>query len=516
MMHHNNNNDDFKIADQVNLDMNDCTSYNYNNQTSSLKNDKNEELVLSKHSFNDFEYWNRSMSNMNCDINDLETKLDNNNAHLSTSSLSESLVNAYYSRKCLSNDFDNSSDDDSNKIDNTVTTTYLIWDFATNSFIEDKTKLNDLKSDESDNKQTNNVLLTSPNASTSNLITTTRFLHTNSPNNSNLTSFNQQTNINVSQTQTLTPSFNNITNKTKNELNSLSPSISVNSRSRNNSLSSNSSTSVVSKLKSWIGGGGGGSGSAGGSSSISSENNKKPQLSNNSDSIIKPTSSIVSNTLPFNPPLSVDLTRKLKRPTNLPPLLEYNNAKVFQGSLLEDWLMQTLDDYISNSLLNNNNNNTSLLTAAAANQIDITKSEHSLPGTFDGTPPASVRTSILIEVNDEDDLNTDSTKTNKNKLNSESYKAAIQSSHSNIYSSSDINDIQYNNNQNVFLSSSYIGGKRQEANFYVQQVLTDLIALGVLEYESGFENAINKTFKSKSDYVWGKQFVLDGKSYDKI
>jgi len=474
MMHHNNNNDDFKIADQVNLDMNDCTSYNYNNQTSSLKNDKNEELVLSKHSFNDFEYWNRSMSNMNCDINDLETKLDNNNAHLSTSSLSESLVNAYYSRKCLSNDFDNSSDDDSNKIDNTVTTTYLIWDFATNSFIEDKTKLNDLKSDESDNKQTNNVLLTSPNASTSNLITTTRFLHTNSPNNSNLTSFNQQTNINVSQTQTLTPSFNNITNKTKNELNSLSPSISVNSRSRNNSLSSNSSTSVVSKLKSWIGGGGGGSGSAGGSSSISSENNKKPQLSNNSDSIIKPTSSIVSNTLPF-----------------------------------------TLDDYISNSLLNNNNN-TSLLTAAAANQIDITKSEHSLPGTFDGTPPASVRTSILIEVNDEDDLNTDSTKTNKNKLNSESYKAAIQSSHSNIYSSSDINDIQYNNNQNVFLSSSYIGGKRQEANFYVQQVLTDLIALGVLEYESGFENAINKTFKSKSDYVWGKQFVLDGKSYDKI
>ncbi len=50
--------------------------------------------------------------------------------------------------------------------------------------------------------------------------------------------------------------------------------------------------------------------------------------------------------------------------------------------------------------------------------------------------------------------------------------------------------------------------KRQEANFYVQQLLTDLIALGVLEYESGFENAINKTFKPKSDYVWARFFAI--------
>lgn len=48
--------------------------------------------------------------------------------------------------------------------------------------------------------------------------------------------------------------------------------------------------------------------------------------------------------------------------------------------------------------------------------------------------------------------------------------------------------------QNEGIQSQLIA-KRQEAKFYVQQVLTDLIALGVLEYDSGFENAINKTFK---------------------
>ena len=225
----------------------------------------------------------------------------------------------------------------------------------------------------------------------------------------------------------------------------------------------------------------------------------------------------------FNPPLSIDLTRKLKRPTNAPPALEYSNGKIFQGSLLEDWLMQTLDDYISNSL-------TQQSLIALANPMEITRSEHSLTGggTFEATPPTSVRTSILIEANDEEENDTDSmnygnklhqTTTSrtaaKNKLNSESYKAAIQGSQTNMFSydspsiSIPTNDLQYYHNVNN--TTSYIGGKRQEANFYVQQILTDLIAIGVLEYESGFENAINKTFKSKSDYVWGKHFALDGK-----
>lgn len=44
--------------------------------------------------------------------------------------------------------------------------------------------------------------------------------------------------------------------------------------------------------------------------------------------------------------------------------------------------------------------------------------------------------------------------------------------------------------------------KRQEANFYVQQILTDLLAIGVLEYESGFDNAINRTYKVQFKFVW--------------
>jgi hypothetical protein len=45
------------------------------------------------------------------------------------------------------------------------------------------------------------------------------------------------------------------------------------------------------------------------------------------------------------------------------------------------------------------------------------------------------------------------------------------------------------------LNQAHLIYKRQEANYYVQQILTNLLAIGVLEYESGFENAINKTFK---------------------
>lgn len=42
--------------------------------------------------------------------------------------------------------------------------------------------------------------------------------------------------------------------------------------------------------------------------------------------------------------------------------------------------------------------------------------------------------------------------------------------------------------------------KRQEANYYVQQILTDLLAIGVLEYESGFDNAINRTYKVRKAF----------------
>ena len=50
----------------------------------------------------------------------------------------------------------------------------------------------------------------------------------------------------------------------------------------------------------------------------------------------------------FNPPLSIDFVCKLKRPFNIPASLEYSCNQVFQGSLLEDWLMQSLDDHLNN------------------------------------------------------------------------------------------------------------------------------------------------------------------------
>ena len=37
--------------------------------------------------------------------------------------------------------------------------------------------------------------------------------------------------------------------------------------------------------------------------------------------------------------------------------------------------------------------------------------------------------------------------------------------------------------------------KKQEITFIIEQILTNLLACGVLEFANGFENAINKIFK---------------------
>ena len=70
-----------------------------------------------------------------------------------------------------------------------------------------------------------------------------------------------------------------------------------------------------------------------------------PSLRNNSLTSIQ-----ALNQTNFNPPLSIDFVCKLKRPTSLPNALEYNNNQTFQGTLLEDWLMQSLDDHLANQL----------------------------------------------------------------------------------------------------------------------------------------------------------------------
>ena len=118
-----------------------------------------------------------------------------------------------------------------------------------------------------------------------------------------------------------------------------------------------------------------------------------------------------------------------------------------------------------------------------ANAVNVCKSNHSFPGTQEITPTTSVISMNEAFICEDDD-------SRPPKLASESYKQAVQSGVDGMISMSAKSEVA-----EVGASNQVLGFKRQEAKFYVQQVLTDLIALGVLEYDSGFENAINKTFK---------------------
>ena len=263
------------------------------------------------------------------------------------------------------------------------------------------------------------------------------------------------------------------------------------------------------------------------------------------------TNSITSNQnqpttdLAYNLPLSIEFLRKLKRPTNIPYHLEYSNGQVFQGSLLEDWLMQSLEDHINNSCINLTNTTNSMalntnrhhvkcVPVTAEQRESITEEPTlNIPGLIT-TPSTATNsaTSLVIEItsstanqneyeitNEQNSAVVISHDYSENKndakrtLNSDSYKAAI-SNLCDRNSVASLNELCATPNAaNVTTSSSSITSnseqmsnsvnqlqvnliyKRQEANYYVQQILTNLLAIGVLEYESGFENAINKTFK---------------------
>jgi hypothetical protein len=126
------------------------------------------------------------------------------------------------------------------------------------------------------------------------------------------------------------------------------------------------------------------------------------------------------------------------------------------------------------------------------------------------TPAASATaTATTLSLGEEDQDYQKQQHESVKKLHSDSYEAAIQNLCDNGSSSSIICGANnYNNNEQQKSSPNLIVDvdlnqeanlnllyKKQEANFYIQQFLTNLLALGVLEYESGFENAINKTFK---------------------
>lgn len=260
---------------------------------------------------------------------------------------------------------------------------------------------------------------------------------------------------------------------------------------------------------------------------------------NNNSSIVNAS----GTDLGYNLPLSIEFLRKLKRPTNIPSQLEYTNGQAFQGSQLEDWLMQSLEEHINTYCSNQRANNKSSAVLSQRNsylpstrpQTDIVTTEEqtlSVPGLIT-TPSTATNsaTSLVIEITNANpngtnennvvahefiDPNTilpvsesehfgrDQSGVMMRRLNSDSYKAAM----CNFYDTS-APDLTTPAIENLSTSSSALKSgsneqqqyqanliyKRQEANFYVQQILTNLLAIGVLEYESGFENAINKTFK---------------------
>jgi hypothetical protein len=280
-----------------------------------------------------------------------------------------------------------------------------------------------------------------------------------------------------------------------------------------------------------VGLGSGGNGNGNGEAQTLTSPNNQNQMSN------------------FFPPLSIDFVCKLKRPTHMPIALEFNRNQTFQGTLLEDWLMQSLDDHLANQqqFFNANKHNYLSVDASTNTNTDMLNSSNSkklisnsvtslLPDnnqcgiSVQSTATNSATSLVVVDtlsysyipnassthdieneyVNEqENQQQLDKMSSFYKNLNSDSYKIAIE----NTNESSDLLDlidtnnnssnknaiqtlpnINNNNNQNLNASSSY-GYKRQEANFYVQQILTNLLALGVLEFESGFENAINKTFK---------------------
>ncbi len=77
-------------------------------------------------------------------------------------------------------------------------------------------------------------------------------------------------------------------------------------------------------------------------------------------------------------------------------------------------------------------------------------------------------------------------------VNSTSSIASVVTATTNTTDSSkSTTDEQLNNNTTL---NDY-DLKRHEITFVIEQILTNLLACGVLEFANGFENAINKIFK---------------------
>ena len=489
----------------------DCESENLPIESEAGQRPKDLESQ-SKESFNDFEYWKRSISNIDslllvdplnsndflevhCDYDEYDYEVDYPSENKSKKSAtnfdktgcsSDELVNAYYARKCFSNapicEF-NCADTTSNGSGNGE-------EAKGAKYSEPSENDSRYELQEEANSKTEDLLASSASSSL-NLITTTRFLHhaPHSPSN-------------PSSSFSISPSAKKTT--PKKELGQGSINLEP-ADAQIGSLSATyfSNNSMVSRIKNWL---------APLKKPVQAKTTSpslpsSPSISNPHQEVEETLSqlftpkpshnfgtSLLTNVANYNPPLSIDLIRRLKRPNNVPAALEYSNGQTFQGTVLEEWLMQSLDDYLANPLGMNHQNMVKQASESQANEDDFEKRDKSMSDSRMVTPVSSATTSVTSILIDnrlaKPTLEEPDEKTSfeLKRLNSESYKAATQN-----ISNAWIGDLGQTS------ASSYLGAvsvtKRQEANFFVQQILTDLIALGVLEFESGFENAINKTYK---------------------
>lgn len=565
--HTNDGQNDSHRDNNLNIDDDHDHDYNFIISNNSIDDSNNK---IAKNEFNNFEYWNKSLVNFNfIDDHEYDEPIcDDTTKSLNNKSVdSIALVNDYYSRK--SSSYLCSIDDLSVQKSSSVNSTN-----TTNSAYNSSNSINSAQ------KSTTAIGAT-PGTPTLNkikspsLITTTRFLQqqtTNTPvSNSSSpplpSAAQSQPTVPPAQTPvidpdkacpgspTLSPSNKSVIPQT--------PVVASGSLSSSLGLASNdneSAGSVVSKLKSWI---------KKPAQLLNTNLNSKLQqnnttvtpTSNNNNSNNTPISGSMIMSSPFisqhtssrlntdstsstvhHNPLSIDFVRKLKRPNVLPYQLEFSNGQVFQGSLLEEWLLQSLEEQILsnttnysylntssssnknevgiNSGINGSNGSVESDEVIGLNRVCSSSSQASLPGLNNANTSATTSaTSIVID--DEITITTDGTPNGNHqsdkinqikKLNSDSYAAAMQNNScsafnndfsTNSASNSNTNGLSNGHSNGATNGTSYLNAtpgsnlnyKRQEANFYVQQILTNLLAIGVLEYESGFENAINKTFK---------------------
>jgi hypothetical protein len=474
--------------------------------------------------FNYFNYWNKNSKqlikldaieidlddkNENEDLN--EAFIDDdyyNNTTKTSSEQNNDSSNYYYLRKFkqyqfeIDNFFNKEKETLIEEENNSNSIESIVINLPINNNLEVSQQNNILKSP-------HHNLVNNSNSPSNNLITTTRFLHP----------VQSSASLENNSSSSLTVGASNLL---------LTPTTTRTSNNNNNN--NDTSASVVSKLKSWFKK----------PTNMNATSNQNNNNNNNNNSQLNRANSCgmeqtavnltsVSSSVLLHQPLSIDLVRKLKRPINIPYSLEYNSNQIFQGSVLEEWIMQALDDYIKNtpaifvpnlnnnlinmneltsSTYNMNNSNTPLLGSQSQSSIVIENFEETYIINCDPTNNGSTTISKASCVMDDRQASFVSKINNKLLTNSDSNLVdnptdevmfdlpSNTNNHNNNNinnTSNDTNNVNNNNNNNMSLNLNAL--RRQEANFYVQQILTNLIAIGVLEYESGFENAINKTFK---------------------